>query len=83
LDTARARALSRENVDSFYSNLETLLNLHNYHVQRIWNYDETGAQAGRDGGAMVIARRGSQSVHFIIPDQREWLSCLVCINAGD
>jgi hypothetical protein len=31
---------------------------------------------------MVIARRGSRSVHSIIPDQRKWLSCFVCINAG-
>jgi hypothetical protein len=31
---------------------------------------------------MVIAKRGSRSVHSIIPDSREWLSCLVCINAS-
>jgi hypothetical protein len=30
LETARAQALSRENVDSFYNNLETLFNLHDY-----------------------------------------------------
>jgi hypothetical protein len=30
LDTARARALIKENVDSFYTNLQTLYNLHQY-----------------------------------------------------
>jgi hypothetical protein len=30
---------------------------------------------------MVIAKRGSRVVHSIIPDEREWLSCLVYINA--
>jgi hypothetical protein len=82
LETARTRALSRENVDSFYDNLEILYSLNSYPPDRIWNCDETGAQAGRDGGGMVIAKRGSRAVHTIIPDQREWLSCLVCINAA-
>jgi hypothetical protein len=30
----------------------------------------------------VIARRGACHVHSIVPDQREWLSVLVCINAA-
>jgi hypothetical protein len=28
----------------------------------------------------VIARIGVRRVHSIVPDQREWLSVLVCIN---
>lgn len=47
----------------------------------IWNCDESGAQAGRNGGAIVIARKGARRVHSIVPNQREWLSVLVCINA--
>jgi hypothetical protein len=82
LETAHARALSRKNVDSFYDNLKTLYSSHNYPPERIWNCDETGAQAGREGGGIVIAKKGSRAVHSIIPDQREWLSCLVCINAA-
>jgi hypothetical protein len=78
----RARALSKENVDSFYDNLETLYKRNNYPPDRIWNCDKTGAQAGRDGGEMVIAKKGSRAIHSIIHDQREWLSCLVCINAA-
>jgi hypothetical protein len=69
-------------VDSFYDNLETLYRLHNYPPERLWNCDEIGAQAGREGGGMVIAWRGSRAIHSIKPDQREWLSCLVCINAA-
>jgi hypothetical protein len=35
LDTTRARALTKENVDNFYNNLETLYNLHQYSRERI------------------------------------------------
>jgi hypothetical protein len=31
---------------------------------------------------MVIAKRGSCAIHSVIPDSREWLSCLVYINAS-
>jgi hypothetical protein len=31
---------------------------------------------------MVIAKIGAKRVHSIIPNQREWLSVLVCINAA-
>jgi len=29
----------------------------------------------------VIAKRGSRNIHMIVPNQREWLSVLSCINA--
>jgi hypothetical protein len=37
-------------------------------------------QEGRNGGGIVIARRSARRVHSIIPNQREWLSVLVCMN---
>ena len=82
LDTARAKGLCAENVSSLYDNLESLYSLHQYPPSRIWNCDESGAQAGRNGGAIVIAKRGAQRVHSIVPDSREWLSVLVCVNAA-
>jgi hypothetical protein len=30
----------------------------------------------------VIAKRGARKVHTIVPNQREWLLVLVCINAA-
>jgi hypothetical protein len=44
LEIARARGLCKDNVKSFYDNLQ------NYSPDRIWNYDELGAQAGKNGG---------------------------------
>jgi hypothetical protein len=82
LETARARGLCRDNVKSFYDNLVTLYNLHKYSPDRFWNCDESGAQAGKNGGGVVIARTGARRVHSVVPDQREWLSVLVCINAA-
>ena len=46
LESARAKALCPENVKSLYNNLEQLYNLHHYPPERIWNCDESGAQAG-------------------------------------
>jgi hypothetical protein len=53
-----------------------------YEPSHIWNCDESGAQAGRNGGGRVLAKRGVRSVHSIIPKEREWLSVLVCVNAA-
>jgi hypothetical protein len=69
LEIARARSLCRDNVKIFYDNLETLYNLHQYTPDRIWNYDESGAQAGKNGGRVVIARTGACRVHSIVPKQ--------------
>lgn len=38
--------------------------------------------AGKNGGGMVIARTGARRVQTIVPNQREWLSVLACINAA-
>jgi hypothetical protein len=54
-----------------------------YEPQNIWNCDESGAQAGRNGGGRVLAKIGAQSIHSIIPKEWEWLSVLVCVNAAD
>ena len=82
LEVARAKGLCELNVRSFYHNLEALCNMNEYTHDRIWNCDETGAQAGKNGGGVIIARTGARHVHSIVLDQREWLSVLVCINAA-
>jgi hypothetical protein len=41
----------------------------------------TRSCAGRNGRSMVIARREACRVHTIVPNQKEWLSVLVYINA--
>lgn len=42
--------------------------------------DKLGAPTGRNGGALVVARTGSQSMHKVMPDEREWISVLCCKN---
>ena len=81
LEIARARALCPISAESLYANLERLYTTHSYPPTHIWNYNESGVQAGRAGGAIVLARRGSRSVHSIEPDQKEHLSVLSCVNA--
>jgi hypothetical protein len=81
LDCGRARGLCPENVSSFYENLDVMLGK-GYEASHIWNCDESGAQAGRNGGGRVLAKTGARSVHSVIPKEREWLSVLVCVNAA-
>jgi hypothetical protein len=83
LEVNRAKNLCPQNVASLYGNLENLYAQHCYPPDHIWNCDESGAQAGRNGGGtLVFAKKGSKLVHSIIPDQREWLSVLACVNAA-
>jgi hypothetical protein len=73
--------LSPENVSTFYENLKIMLQC-GYEPQYIWNCDESRAQAGRNGGGRVLAKRGLRSMYSVIPKEREWLSVLVCINTA-
>jgi hypothetical protein len=81
LDAGRARGLCPSHVATFYDNMELMLT-RGYEASHIWNCDESGAQAGRNGGGRVLAKTGMRSVHSVIPKEREWLSVLVCINAA-
>ena len=82
LEVARARALCPSIAETLYTNLEYLYSAYEYPPSHIWNCDESGVQAGRSGGATVLAKKGSRSVHSIEPDQREHLSVLSCVNAA-
>jgi hypothetical protein len=82
LDAKRARSLCAENVKSFYDNLLCLYETHNYSPSHIWNCDESGVQAGRNGDAQVLAKTEARNVHQVLPDEREWFTVLTCINAA-
>jgi hypothetical protein len=82
LEAKRARSLCAENVSSFYENLSFLYAKYEFPPSRIWNCNESGVQAGHNGGAFVLAKTGSRNVHQVIPDEREWLTVLTCINAA-
>ena len=79
LEVARAGALCSITIENLYANLERLYT--DYPPTHIWNCDESDVQVGRAGGATVLARKGSRSVHSIEPDQKEHLSILSCVNA--
>jgi hypothetical protein len=81
LEVGKAKGLCPDNIASFYVNLEAMLEK-GYGPESIWNCDESGAQAGRNGGGRVLAKTRSRTVHAIIPKEREWLSVLCCINAA-
>jgi hypothetical protein len=69
IEVNRAGGLCPENVKSFYYNLLTLYNLHNYGLEKIWNYDEFGTHAGRiRRRALVFTKHDSREMHSIILD---------------
>jgi hypothetical protein len=74
LDQARIKGLCIESVQSFYSNLERLYTVYQYTPSRVWNCDESEAQAGRNGGGVVLAKVGSRTVHSMTPNEWKWLS---------
>ena len=74
--------MCKENVETFYHNLQQLYSEHQYAPDHIWNSDETGAQGGKSSGGRVFACRGAKDVHTVIPNEREWLSVLICVNAA-
>jgi len=39
------------------------------------------AQARHIGGGRILAKRGLKNVHTVIPNGREWLVVLLCVNA--
>jgi hypothetical protein len=69
-------------VSSFYESLSSLYAKYEYSPLQIWNCDESGIQVGRNGGAYVLAKTGSRNVHQVVPNEREWLTVLTCINAA-
>ena len=81
LDLNRARALCPQSVEQFYHNLESLYQQHNYETLQVWNCDESGAQANKTEEGVVLALRGTRSVHTIVPNERQWISVLVSINS--
>ena len=81
LEVCRARNLCPSMVHTFFTNLEHLYKQQNYQPSHIWNVDESGANASRNGVGRVFAPKGSRNVHTLIPNEREWISVLTAINA--
>jgi hypothetical protein len=56
MDINQTQGLTIQFYQSFYQNLESLYNKHNYVINHIWNYDETCIQARRQQRAKVLAK---------------------------
>ena len=71
LEVCRARNLCPSMVHILYTNLQHLYKQENYQPSHIWNVDESGANACRNGLGRVFAPKGSRNVHTLIPNERE------------
>ena len=68
-------------IKRFFQNLSDLYEEHKYKPCQIWNLDESGAMANKNGTTKVLARRGAKTVQSIAPNSREWIIVLSCVNA--
>ena len=82
LEFSRAKGLNAKTVQGFYHNLEKLYEKYRYPPDNIWNCDESGAQASKSGGGRVWAQKRSRSMHTLIPNEREHITTLTCIDAA-
>jgi hypothetical protein len=82
LDYNRAKNLNKRAVATFYSNLKNLYDKHQYEPSHVWNADESGCQAGRNGGRRVLAKAGTINVRQVMPNEREHVIVLTCVNAS-
>ena len=65
MEVVRTKALCPIVAKSLYSNLEELYMTFQYTLRHIWNCDKSGVQAGRSGGATILAKRDNKSMHSI------------------
>jgi hypothetical protein len=75
--------LCPENVASLYMNLSNLYDQNKYEPHQIWNIEESGAQACKNGQSKVSAKNGTRIVYTLVPDEREWIIVLCAINAAE
>jgi hypothetical protein len=69
LKIGHAKGLCLNNVATFYDNLQHAYDLHNYDASKIWNCDEFSAQVDRIGGALMLTKARSKSMHSITPNK--------------
>ncbi|XP_059067174.1 uncharacterized protein LOC131858141 [Cryptomeria japonica] len=81
LNIDRALSLRPTIVFAFYDTLSKAYSANPYGLAHMWNYDETGVMAGRNGAMWVLVRKGSQNVSYILSKSYEWITILCCINA--
>ncbi|XP_072022943.1 uncharacterized protein [Amphiura filiformis] len=75
--TSLSRATSWHNVDTFFNNLQTVLERHEFPPEKIWNLDETGCTTVQRPNK-VIAKTGAKQVGAIVSAERGQLVTLCC-----
>jgi hypothetical protein len=79
---SKAQGLTPTAYNSFYENLQSLYNKHNYLPNHIWNCVETNIKASRQSGALMLVKKGSQQIYNTIPKSREWMIVNCVVNAA-
>ena len=65
----RARNLCPSLIQTFYENLQSMYNQSGYSPFHIWNVDESGANASRNGIGKVFASKNLRNIHILTPNE--------------
>lgn len=80
---ARALGFNKENVDTFFDLLETLMETHNYSASQVYNVDETGLTIVQTRNPEVFSLRGKRQVGSMTSAERgSLITSVLCISAS-
>lgn len=80
---ARANAFNKNNVNNFFSLLETVQDQHHFKSSQIFNVDETGITTVQGKQSKIIAMRGRKQVGALTSAERGTLcTAVICMNAA-
>jgi hypothetical protein len=65
----------------FYENMSSVYGANPYEPHRIWDSNETSLQVG-SCGMLVLKKRGNRNVSHIIPNSKESVTILCCVNVS-
>lgn len=80
---ARLRGFNREDVNQFYTLLETVMEQNNYPASNVYNVDETGISVVPARMPEVLAKKGKRQIAATTSAERgSTVTCVMCMSAS-
>lgn len=80
---ARAREISKEEVDKVFNLLDVVFKKHNYAPNKVYNVDETGLSVLQSKLPLVIVSKGKKEIAYLTSAERGSLITIIpCMSVG-